>query len=218
MGLKESGESAWMVDGASVSSQEANNSFSSEERVGEVCVSFDIMRSERIWKRSLEWQPRRAQSQAPKRDRCYFTAMSKRLGCFWNFSISRGWFVLLRLISPHKRKVRQNSPPPSKGSVGWILACLAGQTSGVSVKKYSLSLLLSLGADQYRSTLVLHQTMCLKSDHTFVGGLSQLHRWAQTEFTALFMNLSAQFANISGPGTPECFSGPCRCSYLQLCF
>lgn len=94
-------ECAWMVGGTSVSSQEANNSFSSEERVGEVCVSFDIIRSERIWKRTLEWQPRRAQSQAQKTDRWYFMAMSEHLGCFWNFSFSRGWFVLLRLITPH---------------------------------------------------------------------------------------------------------------------
>lgn len=55
-----------------------------------------------------------------------------------------------------------------------MFACLAGQTSGVSVKKYYLSLLLSLGADQYRSTLV---RTYLKSDHTFVGGLSQLHNF-----------------------------------------
>lgn len=109
LGQKESGESAWMVEGTSVSSQEANNSFSSEERVGEVCVSFDIIRSERIWNRTLEWQPRRAQSQAHKTDQC-FMAMSKRLGCFWNFSFSRGWFVLLRLITPHREKSARNPP------------------------------------------------------------------------------------------------------------
>lgn len=192
LALKERGESAWMLDGTSVSSQEANNSFSSEERVGEVCVSFDIIRSERIWERSLEWQPSRAHSR--ETDPWYSMATSKQLGCFWNFSTSPGWFVLLRLISPHKRKVRQTLPPPLPspiGSVEWIFACLAGQTSGVSVKKDYLSLLLSSGADRYHSTLVLHKSaiwshFCRRVITTSQVGANRLYRTFHEPTTAIF--------------------------------